>query len=604
MRGIAALAKQNNGIYFIKLIKLCWNKQRKYMIAMSIASIPKVFLPFVTLLALQSILNIAQKNMYTDVVIYIVIYFASLLFSKILETAFDYLQGIFKVKINYDINCLIIDKSQIMELSDYEDSDTYDRLQRALNETQSIYQSISSMFIMFNNLITVVGSLLIIILWKWYVVGILIVVPIISFYFTVMIGKYEFNVMQERISGIRKINYLRNLINDVHSYKENKVLKSDQYLYSKFKALFEQFIKKDREILGYKSINAIIFNTLETIIGVGVIATVIYSLTLRKILIGTANTYIQCIWNVIKSTDQTINNLATIYTKSQYLKNLFEFIEDGYGRCDDVCHSETIDIEEIESIQFINVNFRYREELPYVLRDINLKISKDERIVIVGDSGSGKSTFIKLLSNLYSDYEGEILVNGVSLKKINKESLYDKIGIVYQDFVKYEFTLRENLLLGNFDLTEAEININVGNIINKGILSFGEKLQHDLDTQLGTQFDKGVQLSGGEWQQVAFARAIMKKSDMLILDEPSSGLDVISEGNMYAILNEVTNSTLSLLVTHRLYIADKFAQRALVFKEGKIIEDNTIEKLMSYDSYYKFMLSKTNINEEITKVEV
>lgn len=574
------------------------------MIAMFMVSIPKVFLPFVTLLALQSILNLAQKSVYTDVIIYIVIYFVSLLFGKILEVSFDYLQGIFKVNINYDINCLIIDKSNNLTLLDYEDSETYDKLQRALKETQSTFQSISSIFVIFNNLITVVGSLLIIILWQWYVVGILIIVPIISFYFTVMIGKYEFNVMQERISGIRKINYLRTLINDVHSYKENKVLKSDQYLYSKFKALFEQFIKKDRKILRYKSINAIIFNTLETIIGVGVIAGVIYSLTLGKIPIGTANTYIQCIWNIIKSTDQTINNLANIYTNSQYLRNLFEFIEDEDGRYDGISHTDTMDIKQIESIEFINVSFRYREELPYVIRDINLKITKDERIVIVGDSGSGKSTFIKLLSNLYSDYEGKILVNGISLKKINKDSLYDKIGIVYQDFVKYEFTLKENLLLGNFNLTEDEISKNVRNIMNKGILSFGEKLQHDLDTQLGTQFDKGVQLSGGEWQQVAFTRAVMKKSDMLILDEPSSGLDVISEGNMYDILNEVTNNTISLLVTHRLYIADRFAKRALVFKDGKIIEDNTIEQLMAYDSYYKFMLSKTIINEKNIKIEV
>lgn len=569
------------------------------MIAIFMVSIPKAFLPFAILLAFQSILNVAQKNIYTNVIIYIVIYFFSLLLDKILESTFDYLQGIFKVKINYDINCLIIDKSQKLTLSDYEDSETYNKLQRALKETQSTFQSINSIFKIFNNLITVVGSLLIIIMWKWYVVGILMIVPIISFYFTVMIGKYEFNVMYDRISGIRKINYLRTLINDVHSYKENKVLKSNQYLYSKFKELFEQFIKKDREILRYKSIKATIFNTLETIIGVGVIATIIHSLTLGKILVGTANTYIQCVWNIIKSTDKAINNLAYIYTKSQYLRNLFEFIEDE--SYDTISHINSIDIEQIESIEFINVSFRYREELPYVLHDINLKITKDERIVIVGDSGSGKSTFIKLLSNLYLDYDGEILINGISLKKINKDSLYDKIGVVYQDFVKYEFTLKENLLLGNLNLTEDEINKNVINITNKGILSFGDKLHHNLDTQLGTKFDKGVQLSGGEWQQVAFTRAILKKSNMLILDEPSSCLDVISESNMYDILNEATNNTISLLITHRLYIADRFAERALVFKEGKIIEDNTIEQLMSYDSYYKFMLTKTIINEKILR---
>ena len=592
------MKKRSYRIYFWKLIKLCWNMQRKYLIAMIMVSIPKAFLPFVTLLALQSILNLAQKKVFTDVIVYILIYFASLLFVKILDVIFDYFKGLFKVNINYDINCLIIDRSQNLTLSDFENSDTYDELQRALKETQSIFQSINSIFLIFNNIFTVIGSLLIIILWQWYVVGILIVAPVISFYFTVIIGRYEFNVMQERMSGTRKINYLRDLINDVHSFKENKVLESNQYLYNKFKKIFEQFIKKDREILQYKSINAIVFNLLETLIGVGVIGAVIYSLTLGKILIGTANTYIQCIWNIIKSTDLTINNLASIYTKSQYLSNLFKFI-DKDDRNNNEERKKTVDIRQIESIEFINVSFRYRAGLPYAIQNINLKIKKNEKIIIVGDSGSGKSTFIKLLSNLYSDYEGEILINGISLKEINKDSLYDKIGIVYQDFVKYEFTLKENLILGNFNMKEDEISRNVSNIMEKGILTFCEKLQHNLDTQLGTKFNKGVQLSGGEWQQVAFTRAIMKKSDMLILDEPSSGVDVISESNMYNLLKEVTNNTISLLVTHRLYIADRFAQRAIVFRNGEIIEDNSIEKLMGYDSYYKFMFSKTAINEKI-----
>lgn len=592
------LKKEKNSIYFTKLIKLCLAKQRKFMIGMFLVSISKVFLPFITLLALQSILNLAQKNIYKDVIIYLIIYFISLLVAKILDTLFSYLQGVFKVRINYDINCLIIDRSNNLTLMDYEDSMTYDKLQRALKETQSTYKNIRNIFSIFDNLIVLVGSLLIIVLWQWYVVGILIIFPIISFYFTVMIGKYEFNVMQERISGVRKINYLKELINNVHSYKENKVLKSDQYLYRKFKSLFRQFIKKDSEILRYKSISNIVFSTLETIIGVGVIAVVIYDLTLGRILVGTANTYIQCIWNIIKSTDEIINRLADIYTNSQYLRNLFEFIEDIDYDSDNINNEGIIDIDKIESIEFINVSFRYRKELPYVLHNINLKITRDEKIVIVGNSGSGKSTFIKLLSNQYSNYEGEILVNGIPLKNISKYSLYNKIGIVYQDFVKYEFTLRENLLLGNFNMTEDELNKNIKNIKEKGLLSFSDKLKDNIDTQLGTQFDKGVQLSGGEWQQVAFTRAIIKKSDMLIMDEPSSSLDVISESKMYNLLNEMTNNVMCLLVTHRLYIADRFAERALVFKNGEIIEDDTIEQLMRYDSYYKFMHDKTIMYEK------
>lgn len=568
------------------------------MLAMMLISILKVVMPFITLLALQEILNLAQKSIYSNLLVYIVIYFMSLVGWKILDLSFDYTQGMFKVKINFDINCLIIDKSQKLNLSDYENSDTYDKLQRALKETTSAFQCISSIFRILTSLISLVGSLIIIILWRWYLVGALIFVPIVSFYFTTKIGKYEFNILYERISGIRKINYLRSLMNDVNSFKENKVLKNDKYLYDKFKTLFKCFIKNDQKILRYKSINAIIFNILESVIGVGVVIAVIHSLMIKSIFIGTANTYIQCIWAIIKNTDQTINSLASIHNKSQYLKSLFDFIEDKH---EDVNSEEqqTIEINEIKSIEFINVSFRYKEELPYVLHNINLKINKNEKIVLVGDSGSGKSTFIKLLSGLYSNYEGKILINGIPMRNISKKSFYDKVGMVYQDFIKYEFTLKENLLLGNKGLEEREILRRIRRITDRGIMSFYSKISKKLDTQLGTQFDKGIQLSGGEWQQIAFTRAIIKNMDMLVLDEPSSALDVMLESKMYDILCEDTKNIISLLVTHRLYIADRFAKRAIVFRNGRIIEDDTIERLMAYNSYYKSMLNKTILSDDM-----
>lgn len=439
--------KEKKSKIVFELIQLCFRNQKKYILLLLFISLPKVILPFVTLLSLQTILNSGQEKAFMDLALVMVVYFLGLLMTNIINSIFEYVQGLFKVRFNYDVSCMIIDKSKALSLSDYENSETYDKLQRALKETQTPYNCIMSVIDILNSLVALIGSLLILIMWKWYVILIIMIVPIISFFFTILIGRFEFKVLQERITDIRKINYFRTLVNDVNSCKENKVLGTEGILYSRFRNLFEEFIVKDKKILGYKALNAVIFKVLETLIGILIVCFVVYSLTLKKILVGTANTYIRCIWNVITITDSLINSVAKIYNKLQYLRNLFGFL-DATNLEESIGNGE-MNISNIESIEFKNVSFRYREDLSYALKNINLKINRSEKIVIVGDNGSGKSTFIKMLCNLYSEYEGEILVNGILLDKTNRSDFNDKLAVVYQDFVKYEFSLKENLKFGN-----------------------------------------------------------------------------------------------------------------------------------------------------------
>lgn len=595
--------KKNDKQIILKLIKLGWRYQKKYITLLLLISIPKIFLPFVTLLSLQTILNSGQEKNFVDLIFVMCVYFGALLITNIINTAFEYIQGVFKVKSNYTFNCMLIDKSMELSLADYENSMTYDKLQRALKETQTPYNCIISMINIFNSSVALLGSLLILILWKWYIVLVIMVVPFISFFFTVLIGRFEFKVLQERVADIRKINYFRMLINDVKSCKENKVLDTEGVLYSKFKILFEEFISKDKKILTYKSTNAIIFKLLETLVGIVIICFVIYSFTMKIILVGTANTYIRCIWNVISNMESLINNIAKIFNKAQYLDNLFSFLEQKNSGSGILKINQTR-ISKIETIEFRDVCFKYRKDLSYAIKDINLKLRKGEKVVIVGDNGSGKSTFLKIVSNLYEKYDGEILVNDIPLNQIDRASFNSNLSVVHQDFVKYEFTLRDNLKFGNENILEKFLDESVCELNEAGVLEFLHKLKFGLDTQLGSKFEQGVQLSGGEWQQVAFARAILRNSDLLILDEPSSALDVVTEENMYKILEKKHNEKISLLVTHRLYNITKFAERAIVFKNGMIIEDDNIEKLLSYNSYFKYLVDKTNSDNVCHKVSM
>lgn len=591
--------KLKKNFLFLKLFKFCWKKEGKYILILFSLLIPKIIFPFISLLSLQKVLNLINLNEKKDIIMAISsIYFLSLIFLNISNILFEYFQGIFKGKLNFDVNLSIINKSLDLSLEDYEDSNTYDILQKALQETQTPYQSIMNIFNLVNNIITFVGSIFILVLWKWYLVLILLVFPIISFYFTIIIRKYEFEITQSKISDGRKLSYYRLLLSDIMSYKENKISNNEKYLFNKFEKIFNSFVKKDKKILKYVALNNTLFQTLETLLGIILIYFIFKSLIIKLILIGSAYMYINCIWNITKTSEALVSNISDIFNKKQYLENLFNFINDNNNTSN--CNENKIKLKSINTIEFKNFNFKYREGTPYILKNINLKINTKEKIVIVGKNGSGKSTFIKLLCGFYSNYEGEILFNGISLKKIDKESLYEKMGVVFQDFVKYEFSLEENLKISNLKKTDKEILEHINYLKRNGIMKFIDN-NINLNTQLGHKFDNGIQLSGGQWQQLAFSKIILKDADVFVMDEPSAGLDIFAEENMYNILDERAKNSICFLVTHRLYILDKKKYRALVFNNGEIVEDDRISNLLKRKSLYRKILNKMIIRDKIYK---
>lgn len=587
-----------------QILKICWIHKKKYIIILCSVLLLKTVMPFVTLVSLQEILNAAQSGLDINEYVFLkllITYFVSIILGSLLDNLYEYIQGILKVNLNYEFHRLIINKCISLNLKEYEDSETYDKMQRAIQETQTPYQCIISIFNVFSNAISLFGHIVILFMWKWYVFFILMFVPVISAIFAIIIGKYEYKVMRERASDSRKISYYRTLISDVISCKENKILNIENELFQRFNKMYLRFIAKDKKILGYKVFNSVLFNFLQNIIGIFILLRVLVEVIQKKIYIGTASTYINCVWNSIKSINTTIDNIANIYNKIRYISNILNFL--NMNEKNDIRNESLIKIDKIRKIEFYNVSFRYREELPYVLEKINCTINEDDKIVIVGGNGSGKSTFIKLLCGLYDEYEGDILINGLSLRSIDKISYRKKLGVVFQDYVKYEFNLRDSLLLGNGEILENELNFQVKNIQKKGIISFVDKLPKGLDTTLGSKFDKGIQLSGGEWQQVSFVRTLIKDAEVCIFDEPSSALDVITEENMYKLLKEKMCQSICILITHRLYIVNNYAERAIVFKGGKIIEDGKVEELLARNSIYKQMFNKIKSYESDSEGE-
>lgn len=571
--------------YFFKLIKLCYCKQKAYFIGIIALTVIQSIVPVLSLYFLQNILNGLQiiKVNYA----YIILYFSGILIAKIFNVLSTYLQNIFKIKIFYDINCEIIKISNQLSLKDYEDSDTYDKLRRALQESAKPFTCLQIIFLLAGNIISLTSYIVLLSRWNANIILPIFFIAVLSFYNTLKIGKYEFSVLQKRSSDARKVSYYSSLLNNAITFKENKTLGIDKQLFNKYKETSKKFVEKDKEIARKKTILNTLYKVIASIFGCAIVLVILKECMVGKIRFGNVYTYISCVWNILNEMDSTTANAAFLLQNTLYLKNLFDFLERDTEGVE--TYQNKFQLKNIDTVEFKNVSFRYRDDLPYILKDISFKISRGEKIAVIGKNGSGKSTICKLIAGFYNDYEGEILINNISLKIYSHESVLRKINILFQDFTKYEFTLLENL---RFGANESE-NI-VGKVIENGLLKFTNRLYNGVNTQLGNRFDNGIQLSGGEWQQLSFAREVIRAADIYIFDEPTANMDIETESDIFNAMQRLTANKTCFLVTHRLYNVQKFAERIMVFKEGRLIEDDSLENLKRENSYFNYLCGKTN----------
>lgn len=256
----------------------------------------------------------------------------------------------------------------------------------------------------------------------------------------------------------------------------------------------------------------------------------------------------------------------------------------------------------VERIEFRNVSFKYPGTERYVLNNLNLVIEKGKHYALVGVNGSGKTTITKLLTGLYEDYEGEILVNGKAINEYSQESLKSMFAVVYQDFARYGLSLKENIEIGNSHLDSSKKLYDVVN--ESGVVDFLETLSEGVNTSIGKIVKDSTDLSGGQWQRVAIARALVSSASVRILDEPTAALDPVSESQLYENFEQMSSSMTTLLISHRL-ASTKFANLIYVIEDGCVSEKGSFDELMKQKgSYAKMFTSQRGWYENEIKCEV
>ena len=384
----------------------------------------------------------------------------------------------------------------------------------------------------------------------------------------------------------RQIDYLRFLGASKDSAKELKLFGLSKFLTDRFKQLSDDIYIQNVSLAKRRLVASSLLSLLTTVGYYGAYAYVILETIQGKMSVGTLTFLTGAIAGASANLQMIFSTFSSIADQSLFLTDLLQFFAvkpTVFSKPNALKTPQPIKI----GIEFRDVSFSYPGGGRPILKNLNLFLKPDERIALIGENGEGKTTIVKLLTRLYDPTFGQILLDGVDLREYDLEDYSSNIAVIFQDFMRYDMTAWENIAVGQIGSRE---NLDKVELAAKKSLAEGviKKLPRGYDQMLGRRFETGVDLSGGEWQKVALARAYLRDAQILVLDEPTAALDARSEHEVFERFAELTKGKMALLISHR-FSTVKMADRIIVLERGVIAEEGRHEQLMAHGGRYAEM---------------
>ncbi|MBB2479818.1 ABC transporter ATP-binding protein [Bacillus sp. APMAM] len=478
------------------------------------------------------------------------------------------------------ISEVIFEKLQRISYINFESSEFQNKLHRIETAKTQIIKMTNDSLEFIKSFISWVGILVFLISISWWFVPILIVGSIPLIVIDLKFGNRRYQLMAYLTPYGRKESYIHELLSRRESLKEIRLYGAEKLMVKKWKQYFWKNGKENLKLLK-SQIKWLMLTQSFFIFTYGISGIlVIYLIHIRVILIGSLVAVLQAIQNMQGGLYSISHSISGLYESSFQINELRSFLD----MHEDNRYINRRSISDFNSLEVKGLTFTYPDATSPSIKRINLNINSGDKIVIVGTNGSGKSTLIKCLSGLY-ETKHSLTVNGFPIEEINIKSYQKNISVLFQDFIKYEFTAEENISLGKENQSYNQKNIREA-ALKVGIHSALMELPNQYDTQLGKLFGQGFDLSGGQWQRIALARSIFRNSNLIILDEPTASLDPKSEVEIIEELFRTFEDKSIVLITHRLGVA-QLADKILVMKEGEIIEQGTHNELLNLGGEYK-----------------
>jgi ATP-binding cassette, subfamily B, bacterial len=507
-------------------------------------------------------------------------------FASVLNRIVDYCDTLLADKFIRHISVRIMHHASRLDLASYEDPLFHDKLERARVQATDRLGMVQQLGRLVQQVITTATLAASILLFSPWLLLVLIACVIPAFLGESHFAFLGYALAFRQTPVKRQIDYLRFLGASKDSAKELKLFGLSKFLTDRFQELSDDVYRQNVALAKRRLLASALLSLLTTVGYYGAYAYVILETVNGKMSVGTLTFLTGAIAGASANLQMIFSTFSSIADQSLFLTDLLQFFAvrpTVFSKPNALKTPRPI----LRGIEFRDVSFSYPGGGRAILRNLNLQLKHDERIALIGENGEGKTTIVKLLTRLYDPTFGQILLDGIDLREYDLEDYSSNIAVIFQDFMRYDMTACENIAVGQIEARDnlAQIEQAAKKSLAEGVI---DKLPHGYNQMLGRRFETGVDLSGGEWQKVALARAYLRGAQILVLDEPTAALDARSEHQVFERFAELTKGKMALLISHR-FSTVKMADRIIVLERGVIAEEGRHEQLMAHGGRYAEM---------------
>jgi ATP-binding cassette subfamily B protein len=504
----------------------------------------------------------------------------------ILSRAVDYFDNLLADRYTHHVSVEVMSKAASLDVTAYEDPVFYDRLERARVQATDRLAMIQQMGRLIQQTVTAVAFSAVLIRYSPLLLLLLIAGIIPAFlgesHFAFLTYAKNFHQTPWR----RQMDYLRQVGGSKEAAKELKLFNLSNYLTDRFTGLSQKICEENIAL----NRRRLFWGGLLAILGqlgyYGAYAYSIFRTIQGRFSVGDLTLITTAIMQSMANIQQAFSTASGVADQALFLTDLIAFFE-MKPRVESKAGGIPAPHPVTRGFEFRNVSFVYPGTNRRILSDFNFTLCPGERVALIGENGQGKTTLVKLITRLYDPTEGQILLDGIDLREYDLAALHSEIGVIFQDFMRYEMTARENIVVGRIEVehSQEEIEYAADKSMAAGVVA---TLPGGYDQMLGRRFDGGVDLSGGEWQKLALARAYLRDAQLLILDEPTASLDARSEFEVFQRFAELTFGKMALVISHR-FSTVRMADRIVVLEAGRIVEEGSHAELIALGGRYASM---------------
>jgi ATP-binding cassette subfamily B protein len=586
-----------------RLLRLVWDTHPGYSAAMVVLRVFRALLPvgvlWVGKLIIDGVVSAvahpgsaaggSTSRPYEGLALLVAAEFGLAVLGEILARASALIESLLGDLVANRTSVELMEHAANLDLEQLENSEIYDKLERARRQTVGRIGLVTGLLASVQDLVTLITLAVALTVYVPWLLVLLALAVFPSFLGETRFAALAYSLLFSWTEERRQLDYLRYVGASDASAKEIKLFGLARFLVGRYARLSSEFYEENKALSVRRTVVASLLALIGTTGYYGAYGAIIY-LTITghqspagPFTIGVL-TFLAASFRQSRDLIQrTLLSVSQLVEQSLYLEDLFSFLEVA-PRIKSASGAPPVPTPFREGFVFENVGFRYPGSERWAVRHLSFRLATGERLALVGENGAGKTTIAKLLARLYDPSEGRITLDGRDLREYDVESLRRHVGVIFQDFFRYDFTFRENIAVG--DIAQLEDAPAIHAAAERSLAdSVAARLKGGYDQLLGRRFEGGVDLSGGEWQKIALARAYLRNSELLILDEPTAALDARAEYEVFQRFAELTVGRMAVLISHR-FSTVRMADRILVLKDGQLLQEGTHEKLLAIGGLY------------------